>query len=154
MTSYSAKLSYEHQFGIVLYVIRYRLVILFCFKSINDLSFADFMLFSLLIYANRDFCRALVNRFAFNSFPHSAAYRYASVVESVLVPIKACRLLGTKLLIKPTLTHCKEHPKNKFQNNINRNSNIFIEKMLSAIYLSNWPEMAISNLHIFHSHKT
>ena len=32
------------------------------------------MLFSLLICANRDFCRTLETRFSFDTFPHSAAY--------------------------------------------------------------------------------
>ena len=41
-----------------------------------------------------------------------------------------------------TLTYCKLCPQNKLQHNINRNSNIIIEKMLSAIYPSNWPDLA------------
>ena len=41
-----------------------------------------------------------------------------------------------------TLTYCKLCPQNKLQHNSNRNSSIFIEKMLSAIYPSNWPDLA------------
>ena len=55
-------------------MLRYRLVALFCFQQIKDLSFADFMLFSLLICANKDFCRTLEARISFNTFPHNAAY--------------------------------------------------------------------------------
>ena len=39
---------------------------------------------------------------------------YASVVESALVQIKACRLLDTKPLIEQTPTYCKVHLKTNF----------------------------------------
>ena len=57
---------------------------LFCFYPKSDLPFADFMLFSLLICANGDFCRTLETRFSFNTFPHSAAY-ICVWVESALI---------------------------------------------------------------------